>query len=235
MGFRSFSPSSRPKVTFADQVPQVQSKTLPPKRQLKKSDGHSRKRYMRGDRGLRRRHNENSFDADDEDMETPRSSVTSYPSQTWPSRQDSLTSFSSLNTVTTNLSLDSPPSSDAKTEVTVHELHSSPRHNALEPAIKTSGLKLLQRQEAVETPSEDEGDEEMEFEDDDDDVSFAQLIKPAKSNSFKSGSGNAIPVFLEPDEPQLYEDDKSDHFQNSIKKSLLYTSSSLPESHSHIT
>ena len=98
MGFRSFSPTNRSKVTFADQVPQVQSKTLPPKRQMKKSDGESRqsrKRYMRGDRGVRRKVNESSCDADDEEMETPRSSVTSYPSQTWPSRQDSLTSFSS--------------------------------------------------------------------------------------------------------------------------------------------
>ena len=191
---------------------------------------------MRGERVHRRKVNESSCDADDEEMETPRSSVTSYPSQTWPSRQDSLTSFSSINTVTTNLSLDSPPSSDTKTEVTVHDLHSSssPRHHALEPS--TVSMKQLQRQEAVETPSEDEGDEEMEDEDDDDDLSFAKLIvKPAKSNSFKSDSGNAVPVSLETDESQLYEDDNSDHFQNSLKKSLLYLSSSLPESHSHIT
>ena len=144
-----------------------------------------------------------------------------------------MTSFSSINTVTTNLSLDSPPSSDTKTEVTVHDLHSSPspRHHALEPS--TVSMKVLKRQEAVETPSEDEGEEEMEDEDDDDDLSFAKLIvKPAKSNSF---SGNAVPVSLETDESQLYEDDNSDHFQNSLKKSLLYLSSSLPESHSHIT
>ena len=230
MGLRSFSPN-HPKVTFADQVPQVQSRTLPPRRQMKKSDGEnrqSRKRYMRSERG--RRPHETSFDADDEEMETPRSSVASYPLQTWPGKQDSLTSFPSINTISTNLSKDSPPSSDIKTEVIVH---SSPRHNALEPAVKTSGLKLLQRQEAVETPSEDEGDEDMEDEEDNDDLSFTKLIP--KSNSFKNGSSNAIPVSLEPDEPQLYEDDNSDQFQNSLKKSLLYLSSSLPESRSHIT
>lgn len=244
IGLRSFSPSTKPKVTFADKEMVVQSKTMPLRKSLKKGSSEdksrqppARRRFMRGGRGSRKMV-ENSFDADDEEVDSPRTSF-SYPAGTWPGHQDSLSTSSSMNTVTTNIdleSLGSPSSADFKTVAAIiHDRQSPPpfdpsdhTHRNIRSFSSNKGSKMLQRQEAVETPSEDDEEDEEEEEED---VSFPKLImKPTKSSGH--GNGNTVSVTMETNNAQSNEDgdEGSDLFQTSLKKSLIFLSSSIPES-----
>ena len=246
---------SKPKhyVTFADQVPE-QPKTLPSvskrlaerKKTAKKTaegegqarQGLIRKRVMRGGRGMRRKQfMENSFDADDEEMDTPHPIFT-YPSNTWPLKE-TLSPSSSLTTSPPTIDSISPQNGPESITITavVHQPPSPPPDHSptrgrwkggqsSPEADSSKNRGMFARQHNVEPQSSSYSSEE---ETEENHSSPRVVVKPSRSNTLPGEDG------VPPTAPDNGGKDSTDLFHKSLQQSLTFLSSSLPETTSHMT
>ena len=251
-------------VTFADELPE-QPKTLPSaskrltegKKSAKKTaEGErqgrpspNRKKAQKGERGVRKKQvSEYSFDADDEEVDTPLPSLT-YPSHTWPLKgiisPPSSSPSSSLNTATAAVNSVSPLNGHEPITVTV-DVHDqpltssspSPDHDPTQqekrgdnsPMPDSSRNRgMLAKQHKVEVSSSSCSsceEDKMEEEEEENHSSPKVVVKPSRPKAVGGGRGRGGRG-TQPAAPRQPEnsDDSKDLFHISLQQSLPFISS----------